>query len=184
MTKKTLKFKWQLITLDVDKLIPYEFNNKDHPERQVNILSNIIGSYGYTDEIIIDKNNIIIAWHWRLEAIKKMWYEAVEVKQLDIDSKDASAYRLLHNKIAELAETNYWNIVIELEQLEGIDIWDITIKSLYPELDLPTYDPSNYNPEDNNNWDVKSIHITILFDNEDDKEELLTELKDRWYKIK
>ena len=117
--KKILKFKWNIKVIDIDKLIPYELNNKIHNEKKTDLLANIIAKFGYLDEIIVDKNNILIAGHWRLWSIKKMWYDAVEVKVLDIDSRNSSELRLLHNRIAEYeTENGIYNMKEEIVYLQ------------------------------------------------------------------
>lgn len=188
--KRVLKFWGDRVEMDINDLIPYELNNKDHPEKQVNLLSNMIDNYGYVDEILIDKNNIIIAGHGRLEAIKKMWYDAVEVKRIDIDSKDARAFRLFHNKVAEMASNNMDNIHIEVKDLGDYDIWTFKMYDIYPELKMPDYDPSLYNPNGSVWgswwswwWDPKVVTLSVKFDNQDDAEDLKQRLEDEWYEV-
>lgn len=165
MSKKVLKFNGEIKEITTDELIPYEFNNKIHHEEQIDLLANIMGKFWYIDEIVVDKNNIIIAGHGRLESIKKMGYDAVEVKVLDIDSKDASQLRILHNKISEYAtEYNLENINIELEAIgldEYIEELEISMKDLFPEFDAPVYNPDDYEDlledEEPKSWKVEVI---------------------------
>lgn len=138
---KVLRFTWERKILNVEDLIPYELNNKIHKEKKVNLLANIIGKFWYIDEMIVDKNNILIAGHGRLDSIKKMWYEQVEVKVLDLDSKDAGQLRLFHNKIQEFeTDNNGQNIRLEIEALwEEALVYgmDVSLAELYPEYDNP-----------------------------------------------
>lgn len=182
MAKKIAKMSAKKLVVDIDKLIPYEFNNKDHPEQQVNLLANSIAEFWYLDEIIVDSNNIIIAWHWRLEALKKMWYDQVEVKVLPLDSRDSRALRLFHNKLSELWENNLDNIKFELDNIGDYELWDFTVGNFYQELDLPSYDPTQYNP-DESNWedDEKLVVITVQLQNKQEWERLYNDLKDMWY---
>jgi len=109
----------QIKELEIDKIIPYEFNNKNHTEKQIDLLANAIKEYWFTQPIVIDKNNIIVAWHWRLEAGKKLWLKKVPVVRVDnLTDKQIKKYRLLDNKISELAEDNIENIKLELDELE------------------------------------------------------------------
>lgn len=180
--KKILKFKWQIKEVDVKDLIPYEFNNKIHNEKKVNLLANIMDKFWYIDEIVIDKNNIVIAWHGRLESIKKMGYEAVEVKVLDIDSKDASQLRLLHNKISEYeTENDLENMKIEVDMLwydKTMDGLDVSLKDLYPEFDAPPFDPDEYKEDEKKEWQVAVI---VFFKNFGDAELCKQDLEWLWY---
>jgi type I site-specific restriction-modification system R (restriction) subunit len=110
-----------------------------------------MGRFGYIDEIVVDKNNILIAGHGRLESIKKMGYDSVEVKVLDIDSKDSKELRILHNKLSEYDnEYHLENLKIEID-LIGYDVklqgLDVSMKELYPEFDAPAFNPDDYQEE-------------------------------------
>ena len=67
-------------TLKLSEIKYYKNNNKDHPEKQIELLAEIIKKYWYDDEIIVNNENVIIAGHWRLEALKKLWWNEVSVK--------------------------------------------------------------------------------------------------------
>ena len=56
----------------VSELISYTYNNKEHPEEQIALLSQMIRDYGFNSPIIIDSSNTIIAGHGRLEAAKRL----------------------------------------------------------------------------------------------------------------
>lgn len=168
--KKVAKMTLEKKVMDIKDLIPYELNNKIHWEKKVNLLANIIEKYSYIDEILVDKNNILIAGHGRLQSLQKMWYDAVEVKILDIDVKDAMALRLLHNKIWEYdTQDNLEAINVELNEIpEILSTLDTNMSELYPEFDVPKYDPSQYNEEwDKDSNDGKTVYI-ISLDNQDD----------------
>lgn len=174
--KKTLRVTAKRFDIDIDDLIEYDKNNKTHWDKQIDWIANSINRFSYYDEIIVDKNNIIIAGHWRLEAIKKLWYEAVEVKQLNIDSKEAGAMRILDNILSNFeVEDNLENIVFDLNSWIDLTLWEFGQNDFFPELDAPDYNPDDYlnnlledtedwslsvafklpNPE--NIWDVKEL---------------------------
>lgn len=175
---KIAQFEWERKIVPLEALIPYEFNNKEHPEEQINVLANMIDTAWYLDEIIINKNNIIIAGHGRLETLKKMWYTDVEVKIVDIDETDAKALRLLHNKIAEMAQTNLENVSLELGSLEWYKVGDLPIEDLYPELVMPKND-DDYE-EKPKEWDWL-LYITVWVTDEMQKKVLLETLKELGY---
>jgi len=113
----------KIINIEVSKLIWYELNNKIHNEKQIDLLANSIKEYWFNTPIIISKNNIIIAGHWRLEASKKLWLETVPcIVKEDLTDIQIKKYRLLDNKIAELAEDNIENIKLELAEINDIDL--------------------------------------------------------------
>lgn len=118
----------------------YEKNNKDHPKQQIDLLKKMISEYGYDSPIIVNKDWIVIAGHWRLQALIELTKEGnndyleVDVIVKDkLTKKQEQKYRLLDNKIAELAINQIDNINIELEELQ-----DEELNSLYSDIDIQT----------------------------------------------
>lgn len=108
------------------ELINYEYNNKIHNEKQIDLLANSIKEYGMNTPIVIDWSNIIIAWHGRLEACKKLWMDNIPVIIKDnLTDKQIKKYRLLDNKISELADDNIENIKLELDDLDDLELSDL-----------------------------------------------------------
>lgn len=62
----------EIINKKVDELKPYEYNNKKHDEKQVNMIANSIREFGFTQPVVIDRNNVIVIGHGRWEASKKL----------------------------------------------------------------------------------------------------------------
>jgi len=128
----------KITKIDINKLVLYEKNNKLHNEKQIKILADSISEYWFNYPVIIDKNNIVIAWHWRIEASKLLWLKEVPVIiKGNLTEKQIKKYRLLDNKIAELAEDNIENIKFELEELK-----DLELDELY-NLDIEEIDFDN-----------------------------------------
>ena len=67
--------------IKIDSLIPYEYNNKKHDETQINRLANSIKEFWFIQPLVIDKNNIVIIWHWRLEWAKKIVIENCSLRE-------------------------------------------------------------------------------------------------------
>ncbi len=133
-----------MITKKTSELINYEKNNKTHNSKQIDLLAKSIKEYDMNSPIIIDSKNVIIAGHWRLEACKKLWMEEVPVIVKDnLTDKQIKKYRLLDNKIAELAEDNLENIKFELEELQ-----DLELDELYDtELEDINFDDIEWNQD-------------------------------------
>ena len=58
--------------LSLDKLIPYSGNARTHSENQVDEIVRSIKKHGFTNPILLDSNNGIIAGHGRLLAARKL----------------------------------------------------------------------------------------------------------------
>jgi len=158
MKEKVLENVWIIEKMNITDLIEYDKNNKEHWEKQISWIAWSINRFGYYNEIIVDKNNIIITGHWRLATAKKMWYTHIKVKKLDIDSKEAWAMRIIDNLLSEFdTNTNLENIVFDIESGIDLSIWDIWINDSLPELDAPEYNSDEYL-----NWQEEEINDGTL----------------------
>lgn len=118
----------KIIEKSLDSLIPYEFNNKIHDETQINRIANSIKEFWFTQPIVIDKNNVVIIGHWRLEGAKKLWMENVPVVIMeDLSEAQIKKLRILDNKLNE-SEWNVENLKMELEDLPDLNIWDLELE--------------------------------------------------------
>jgi hypothetical protein len=121
----------------VSELIEYKFNNKVHSDSQVDLLCNAIIEFGFTTPIVIDENNIIVAGHARLLAAKKLQMEQVPTILLsNLTENQIRRFRLLDNKIAELAEDSLENIKIELLELNDESLNELYFDMLEIEQEL------------------------------------------------
>lgn len=166
--------------IGIDKLIPYEFNNKLHDETQVNRIANSIKEFWFLQPIVIDKNNIVVVWHWRLEGAKKLWLDKVPcIKVEDLTDEQIKKYRILDNKLNE-SDYDLANLKLELDSLPDLNMWDLqlSISDLFPEFDTPEFDPEDY--EDSKEWENK-LQLTVYVKDEWELELLKKDLTDLWY---
>ncbi len=110
----------------VTQIIPYVRNSKTHPKEQVDKIARQISEVGFTQPILIDSQDVVIAGHGRLEAAKSLGMTEVPViKMSHLTEEQAMAYRIADNKVAE----SYWDLPLlafELGTLERRD-FDITL---------------------------------------------------------
>lgn len=126
----------EIENIAIEKIIPYEFNNKIHDETQVNRIANSIKEFWFLQPLVIDKNNVIIVWHWRFEASQKLWLETVPcIRAENLNETQIKKFRILDNKLNESA-WNEDNLKIELDELWNLDFGDleISIDELFPDL--------------------------------------------------
>lgn len=115
--------------INIKDLKPYEKNNKKHPPEQIEKIANSIKEFGFNVPILVDKNNLIIAGHGRLEASKKLNLLEVPCIRLENLSQDQiRAYRIMDNKSAE-SEWDMDFLKDELKSLQDNDFnMDLTGK--------------------------------------------------------
>ena len=56
----------------IKDLHPYKNNAKKHPKEQVEQIANSIKEFGFTQPVLIDENNNVIAGHGRILGAKKL----------------------------------------------------------------------------------------------------------------
>ena len=102
-------------------LIPYVNNSRKHSDEQVAQIAASIKEFGWTNPILVDGANGIIAGHGRLMAARKLGMEAVPVIELaHLSEPQRKALIIADNKLAMNAEWDNDLLMLELgELLEG-----------------------------------------------------------------
>ena len=105
--------------MSVNDIKPYK-NNPRINEKAIPYVMNSIKEFGFKNPIIIDKNNIIICGHTRLESAKRLKYTEVPVIYADdLSDEQIKAFRLADNKVSEIAE---WDLELLDDELSEIDL--------------------------------------------------------------
>ena len=116
--------------LPVKSLLAYEKNARTHSPDQVDQIAASIQEFGFTNPILIDEKNIIIAGHGRVEAAKKLNLQQVPVIVLHgLTDLQRRAYVLADNRIALNAGWDENLLAAELADLQDED-YDISMTGL------------------------------------------------------
>ncbi|HPY89064.1 MAG TPA: ParB/Srx family N-terminal domain-containing protein, partial [Spirochaetota bacterium] len=90
----------EIIKLKIEDIIPYDKNAKEHTHYHIEQIKESIERFGFNDPIAVDENNVVIEGHGRLEALKELGYEEVEVIKLTHLTEDQKrTYIIAHNKL-------------------------------------------------------------------------------------
>ena len=112
----------EIIYKKVQDLIPYVNNSRTHSEEQVNQICASINEFGFTNPLLIDEKDSIIAGHGRLLASKKLGMEEVPCIVLEgLTEAQKKAYIIADNKMALNAGWDEELLKIELENLKELD---------------------------------------------------------------
>lgn len=112
----------EIVYKKVNELIPYINNSRTHSEEQVNQIVASINEFGFTNPILIDEKDNIIAGHGRLLASKKLKMEEVPCIVLSgLTEAQKKAYIIADNKMALNAGWDDELLKIELENLKELD---------------------------------------------------------------
>lgn len=109
----------------VDALIPYARNSRTHSPEQVAQIAASIREFGWTNPVLVDGANGIIAGHGRVLAARKLSLDEVPVIELaHMSETQKRAYIIADNKLAEQAGWDSELLALELGELqaEGFDL--------------------------------------------------------------
>lgn len=134
--------KLEIKYITIDDIKPYK-NNPRLNEDAIPYVMNSIKEFGFKNPIILDKNNVIVAGHTRLESAKRLDMKEVPVIYVDdLTEEQVKAFRLADNKVAEKSLWDYTKLDEELDNILDIDmsLFDFDINTDDLELD---YDNEN-----------------------------------------
>ena len=135
----------EVIERDINSIRPYE-NNPRFNDEAVDFVANSLRDFDWQQPIVVDKDGVIIAGHTRWKAAKQLGMKTVPVKIANnLSDEKVKEYRLVDNKVAEIAQ---WNDPALQEELDGIDT-DMSIygfEDMEAELDIDS-DADDFEPE-------------------------------------
>ncbi len=109
----------QIKTVAVEKLIPYVKNSRTHSDAQVAQIAASIKEFGWTNPILVDGENGIIAGHGRLMAARKLGHKEVPVIELaHMTDSQKRAYVIADNQLAMNAGWDTSLLSLELADLK------------------------------------------------------------------
>lgn len=116
----------QLEYLDITELHPYDFNPRQNAGA-VDSLANSIRSFGFLIPVVVDAENVVVAGHTRIEAAKKLGMtEVPTIRVTHLTDEQVNAFRLIDNKVAELAKWDFDLLAGEIGKLQdsGLTLTD------------------------------------------------------------
>jgi hypothetical protein len=112
----------------VERLKPYERNARTHSDEQIQQLAASIAEFGFTNPVLVDASDGIIAGHGRLMAAKLLELTEVPVIVLDhLTLLQKRAYILADNKLALNAG---WDEELLQKELAALTLSDFDTKLL------------------------------------------------------
>ena len=106
----------------VSDLIPYVNNSRTHSEDQTTQIASSISEFGFTNPVLIDENDNLIAGHGRLLAANKLGIEEVPAIILDgLTKAQKKAYIIADNQLALNSGWDLDMLKIEIDTLSELD---------------------------------------------------------------
>ncbi len=111
-----------LQNLPIATLKPYQKNARTHSKKQIRQIADSIAKFGFTNPVLIDNENTILAGHGRVEAAKLLaWHEVPCIRLEHMTPQQKRAYVLADNKLALNAG---WDEEILAEELKELLLQD------------------------------------------------------------
>jgi hypothetical protein len=108
----------------IDALKGHELNYREHHDDQINHLMQSIKQNGFYKNIVVAKDNTILAGHGIIKAAKKLGMTEVSIQKLDIDPQSPQALKILagDNEVGRLAEIDDRSLSEILKKVKDEDI--------------------------------------------------------------
>jgi DNA modification methylase len=134
--------------IDLAKLKPATRNARTHSKRQIDQISTSIQRFGFTNPVLIDDDNGIIAGHGRVAAARQLGLAGVPCVRLsNMTEAEKRAYVIADNKLALNAGWDQEILAIELQGLMDLGV-DVSITGFeLPEIDMILTGADEASPE-------------------------------------
>lgn len=167
----------KILNIKIKDIKPYLLNAKKHPKEQIEGIAESIKRFGFTQPVILDKDNTIIIGHGRIEAAKIAGMNEVPcVKRDDLTDNEVKVLRLLDNRIAETG----WDNEILIQDLSNIDA---SFEDFSIDFDFLS-DHILQNKEEKEVVDSDQFIVTIFCKNESEQKKVYEEFTERGMECK
>ena len=112
----------QIIYKRLKELKPYEKNPRKNDDA-VQYVAKSIEQFGFKVPMVIEQDGTIVCGHTRFKAARELGLDEVPcIIADDLTPDQIRAFRLVDNKVSELATWDNERLQIELDDIEGIDM--------------------------------------------------------------
>lgn len=176
----------KIIEVPIDSILQDTANARSHGEKNMTAIKGSIAKFGQVEPLVVDKKTrVIIGGNGRHAAMNELGYETVKIVELDLTSTEATALALALNRTAELAEWNEDVLGRLLHSLreDNFDLDDIGFDTSYLDNLNNDFNPDIKDKDDDLNI-PSEFSIKVIFDNDEERQELFQELNARGLKVK
>jgi hypothetical protein len=161
--RKNIMNKIEVIYKNIDELIPYINNSRTHSDAQVAQIAASIKEFGWTNPVLMDGDNGIIAGHGRVLAARKLGQTEIPVIELEhLNDVQKRAYIIADNKLALNAGWDEEVLGLEIAELEKLG-FDIELLGFNAD-DLIKFNPVEGLTDEDAVPEVPEAPVTVLGD--------------------
>ncbi|NMC35314.1 MAG: ParB N-terminal domain-containing protein [Veillonellaceae bacterium] len=116
----------QIEQVPISSLTPHARNFRHHPSAQLEHLQQSLREYGWARNVVVSRDNVILAGHGIVEAARKEGHTTVPVYRLNLKGDDPKAekFLVLENTVSRLAEdddTQLAALLADVQRTEGLE---------------------------------------------------------------
>ncbi len=132
-----MKHNLEIKNIPVNQINAYERNPRIHDQKQIELLEKSMTEFSFTNPVLIDENNELLAGHGRLLAAKKLGLDAVPSIKIDyLNNAQKKAYRIADNQLTIKGEWDQNLLGLELKELSDLE-FDLSVTGFEPtQIDL------------------------------------------------
>jgi len=93
----------QIEEVRIEDIENHPTNPKIHPDKQIRLIQESIKKFGWTNPVILSADNTILAGHARVKAAIESGNDTVPCIRTKLSGKEADAYLLADNRLADIA---------------------------------------------------------------------------------
>jgi len=113
---------YQYTIKPIGDLIPYVNNSRTHDEEQVTQLASSMKEFGFTNPVLIDEQDGLIAGHGRVLAAKRLGLEEIPAIIVDgLTEAQKKALVIADNQLALNADWDIDKLKLEISSLDELD---------------------------------------------------------------
>jgi DNA modification methylase len=112
----------RLESLPLADLVPHDRNARTHSKKQLKQIADSIQRFGFTNPVLVDGKNSVVAGHGRIEAARMLGMIEVPVLRLErMTEAEKRAYVIADNRLAEMAGWDNELLALELSAIAELD---------------------------------------------------------------
>lgn len=172
----------KVVYCDPADIIPYAMNSRTHSDEQIAQVAASIKEFGFTNPILVDEFNVIIAGHGRLMAANKLGLNQVPTITLEgLTEAQRKAYVIADNKLALNAGWDDQALQAELERLQELD-FDLELTGFDPDELARLFDDEEATIKEESYAEI--FNIIVECDDEQDQERIFNQLDRDGYRCR
>ena len=160
--------KIKIVYRKINEIYPSKENSRKHPDIQIQKIMKSIQLFGPLWQILIDKDNKIIAGEGRYKAYKKLKYKLVPTYCAEyLTEEQIKAFRIADNKLAELS---IWDDEGRDEILKELKEMDFDMEAIGYDADFDFNFDFNFSPDEDEEEAIEQEEkISNIIEAQDEK---------------